>query len=261
MKNQLLLPFLLLAGCVSAQSPKAPANLPTKAGTSVPAPAKPQLKPVVVLDTLITADPNRPGYDYWVITNPSGAPKMQGYMFQGKKEGTWREYGTNNNMLSKMEEFVHGKKNGVSSTFSNSGMITLDETYRNDTLNGPRLTYSTSARLKAVENFKNGQLDGPRKSYYDDGKIQEDGFYVNGKRNGLTTWYLQGGLPSLEYTYKNGVLDGPSKSYDDKGLVKSEGNFVNDAEEGEWKEYSEGKLTKRVIYKAGTVTKEIPVKN
>ena len=258
MHNTMKLTLIILAVftslLVSAQTPNlvVPAK-PTSQIASQVKPAGPQA------DTLITKDPTRPNREYWVIKNASGSVKMQGAMVNGQKDGAWREYGSNNNMLLKMEEYTMGKKDGASTTFTNSGMVSLDETYRNDTLNGTRLTYSQGARLKVVENFKKGQLDGERKSFYDDGKVQEEGFYIAGNRDGLTKWFLQSGTPSLEYTYKNGVLDGPSKSYDEKGAVKSEGNFVNDAEEGEWKEYVDGTLTKKIIYKNGNIIKEIPV--
>lgn len=211
-------------------------------------------------DTLITKDPQVPGLEYWIISTPSGNMKMQGKMLNGLKEGVWREYGGTNNVLLKVDEYVKGKKNGASTTLNNSGMVTLDESYRNDLLDGRRITYSQSARIKVTENFKNGLLDGERKSYYDDGKTQEEGTYSAGQRDGVAKWYLQNGNLSLEYTYTKGSLNGAAKMYDEKGLIRSEGNYVNDNEDGEWKEYENGQAVKKIIYKSGTVVKEIPYK-
>lgn len=219
------------------------------------------IKPAIkTSDTVITKDPQVPGAEYWTILTPTGNLKMQGRMMNGLKEGVWREYGGTNYVLLKTEEYSKGKKNGASTTLNNSGMVTLDETYRNDLLEGRRITYSQSARIKVTENFKNGLLDGERKSFYDDGKTQEEGNYSAGQRDGVAKWYLQNGNLSLEYTYTKGSLNGSAKMYDEKGLIRSEGNYVNDNEEGEWKEYENGQAVKKVIYKGGSVVKEIPYK-
>lgn len=260
MKKSALLLLFSLPVLVIAQQPKQQPSTGAKPAPAVTANPKPQIRPLATADTIITKDPDIPGREYITIINNAGALKVQGAKVNGLKEGVWREYSGNNNMLNKVEEYHLGKKNGAFTTFTASGMVSLDETYRNDTLHGKRLTYSQSARLKVVENFNKGVLDGERKSYYDDGKIQEESFYVNGNREGVTKWYMQNGTPSLEYTYKKGILDGPAKSFDDKGLVKQEGNFVNDVEEGEWREFTGGELSKKIIYKGGNVIKETVVK-
>ncbi|MFM8433509.1 MAG: toxin-antitoxin system YwqK family antitoxin [Bacteroidota bacterium] len=211
-------------------------------------------------DTVITKDPVNSDREYWMILDASRNLKMQGQMVKGLKEGTWREYGGVNSTIQKVDEFKSGKLNGMSSTFNASGMITSDETYRNDTLNGRRMLFTGSGRVKLVEHYKNGLLDGERYSYYDDGKLQEEGKYINGKRDGITKWYSQNGNLSLQYTYTNGDLNGLAKQFDDKGLIRQEGDFVNNNEEGEWKEYEGGVLVKKILYKAGTVTKETQVR-
>jgi antitoxin component YwqK of YwqJK toxin-antitoxin module len=260
MKNFTLLLLFSLPLLTTAQQPKQAPVSGTKPAPAVSVNPKPQIKPIATADTIITKDPEIAGREYMVVVNSAGALKVQGAKVNGLKEGVWREYSGNNNMLNKVEEYHLGKKNGAFTTFTTAGMVSLDETYRNDTLHGKRLTYSQGARLKVVENFNKGVLEGERKSYYDDGKIQEESFYANGNREGLTKWYMQSGIPSLEYTYKKGLLDGPAKAYDDKGLVKQEGNFMNDVEEGEWREYVGGELTKKIFYKSGTVVKETVVK-
>jgi antitoxin component YwqK of YwqJK toxin-antitoxin module len=249
MKIKSLLLALFIPGLMIAQQPNKPVTMSV-------APEKVKDK----TDTTILKDPSAPGKEYWIISNPGGSVKTQGGMLNGKKDGTWREYGGANNALTKVEEYKDGKKYGMVTTLNFSGMVTTDETYRNDTLNGKKLQYSQSAKLKVIEFYRNGLLDGERTSFYDDGKVQEEGVYKQGKRQGLTKWYLQSGTLSMEYNYTDGILNGISKMYDEKGLIKQEGNFVNDNEEGEWKEYEGGVLTKKILYKGGTVVKETKVK-
>jgi antitoxin component YwqK of YwqJK toxin-antitoxin module len=211
-------------------------------------------------DTVVTHDPNVAGLDHWVIHGYKGTLKMQGYMLNNKKEGVWREYNEGSGMVTKMEEYRNGEKNGASMTFGPGGAVIADENYVNGKLSGHRTTYSNGGRMKSTEYYIDGKLNGVRKTYYDNSKMQEEGNWKNGERDGKTTWYLQSGTPSLEYTYKEGRLEGPTVSYDDYGKKKQEGNYKNDLEDGEWKMYTDSLLDKRVIYKAGQIVKEIPVK-
>ena len=211
-------------------------------------------------DTVITADPDVPGLEHWVIHGYKGLLKMQGSRLEHKKNGVWREYNEGSGMITRLEEYKAGKKHGALLQFASNGTLLTDETYVNDVLQGYRTTYSNGGRVKTSEYYNDGKLNGPRKTYYDNSKIQEEGNWKNGERDGKTTWYLQTGTPSLEYTYKDGTLDGPSVSYDDKGLKKQEGSFRNNLEEGEWRSYSDSTLEKKIYYKEGKVTREVQVK-
>ncbi|MFN8142941.1 MAG: toxin-antitoxin system YwqK family antitoxin [Bacteroidia bacterium] len=211
-------------------------------------------------DTIISKDPNDPSREYIRILNFKGVLTEQGYMKNGRKDGVWREYVNGNGILSKLTEYNMGRKNGASISFSVIGQATVDETFVNDTLQGKRTTYLSNGRIKNTENYLNGQLTGEKKSFYEDTKIQEEALYKNGVRHGLSKWYKQNGKPSLEYNYVEGDLQGPAKEYDDNGVLKREGNYVANNEEGEWKVYQDSVLQKKVIYKAGQILREIPVK-
>lgn len=214
------------------------------------------IKSSYITDTLITKDPTTPGRAHWIVMYSTGFMKCQGVMQNGKREGVWREYVGNTGLLSRSEEFKAGKKNGATLTMNSSGMVITDETYENDTLNGLRTTYTETGRIKVTETFRKGILEGQRKSYYDDGTLQQDVYYINGEMDGVAKWYLQTGKLTVEYTYRKGIMDGPAKLYDLNGLIKQEGQYANDAEDGEWKEYTDGKLIKTILYKNGTVVKE-----
>lgn len=259
--KRLLLPFLLATGLsVSAQKDNQMA--PVKA----PQPVKPE-NPILrgeqvsgKIDTIATPDPLTPGRSQWTILNPNGSVKAQGFMRDGKRDGVWREYASSNNVLVKVEEYRDGHKNGAVLAFSAVGQVNLNETYLNDTLQGPRLTYSNNGRIKTMEHYVKGVLQGNRRSFYDDSKLQEDANYKNGVRDGVSKWFSSAGKPSIEYTYVNGELSGPAKLYDENGDLKQEGSFIAGDEDGEWKVYENKVLVKKLYYKKGEITREVPVK-
>lgn len=211
-------------------------------------------------DTSITKDPSVPGKEYWIIRNAEGIVLQQGAYLKSKKEGLWREYTQGNGVLTFVEEYKNGLKNGARITYSPVGRILADETYKNDLLDGIRIEYHTNTHMRLLENYEQGLLGGLKRSYYEDNTIQEEGNYLHGQRNGKNRWYRKNGNLSLEYTYKAGDLNGPSKEYDEDGKILREGNYLNNEQEGEWKEYETGVLKKKVIYKAGKIISETNVK-
>lgn len=212
-------------------------------------------------DTIITKDPLNKDHDYWEIHNMKGNIQAQGFVFQGKKDGVWREYNDGNAALNKIAEYKEGVLNGASITISTSGSVQSEETYINGKKNGQRRTYSYfGGRLKMSETYKDDALDGMKKIFYEEGNIQEEGYYKNGKRDGVVKWYLENGNLSMEYLYKNGELEGVAKAYDENGKLKQEGSYLNNFEEGEWKEYKDSVLVKKIFYKKGQILREVPVK-
>ena len=209
-------------------------------------------------DTTITQDPSDPKTQHVVVKNEKDIVISRGDYVKGKKSGIWREY-TDLGVLTKLAEYRGGQLDGAYVAFNRSGQVMEDASYASDSLDGLRLTMNNN-RVKSMENYSNGMLHGQRKTYYDDGKLQEESNYNMGQRDGVTTWYLQSGKPSLQYTYINGVIQGPAKEFNEDGSVKREGSFKNNTEDGEWNVYQDSSLVKKIIYKEGTIVKEVPVK-
>lgn len=222
-------------------------------------PKSDQVKPVRVEDnflndTTFEKDNSDPQLIRLTVRNPKGTVVSQGYMKANAREGVWRFY-SSTGLITSLEEYRNGKKNGSSLKFGPGTQITVDATYKDDSLNGQKTTFGNNSKIRSIENYKNGVLHGNRKAYYEDGKLQEDCTFKNGKKDGKAIWYLQSGQPSVEYTYTEGVLNGSAKEYNPKGAIMREGNFKNDTEEGEWILYEDSNVTKKVIYKNGEITK------
>ena len=233
------------------------ALLPTIANAQIPKTniAKPQkIESTFLNDTTFEKDLNDPQSINIIVRNPKGMVVSQGRMKSNKKEGVWREY-SSTGLITVLEEYKNGFKNGSSLKFGPGNQISIDATYKNDSLNGQKITYGNNGKIKSIEFYNNGLLNGDRKAFYDDGKIQEECTYKNGKKDGNAIWYLQNGQTSVQYNYTDGVLNGYAKEYSPKGVIIREGNFKNDNEEGEWTLYEDSNVTKKVIYKNGEIIK------
>lgn len=242
MKSYKLLFLLLFPFAAIAQVPKSDMVKPVRVEDNF------------LNDTIIEKDNVDPTLVRLTVKNPKGTVVSQGWMKSNVKEGAWRYY-SSIGLITSLEEYRNGKKNGSYIKFGPGTQISIDANYKEDSLNGQKTTYGTNNKLKSVENYKNGALHGNRKAYYDDGKLQEEATYKNGKKDGKAIWYLQNGQPSVEYTYTDGVLNGTAKEYNPKGAIMREGKFINDFEEGEWMLYEDSNVTKKVIYKNGEIIK------
>lgn len=213
-----------------------------------------------ITDTSIQLMEGKPGMEYWIMRNVKGHLMAQGTKFQGRKHGVWREYMNGNGILTKLEEYEMGRKNGCFLSFSILGQVTIDETFRNDTLQGQRTQFLNNGRIKTIEHYVNGIVEGEKKSYYENTSLQEETYLKNGIRDGLTRWFYMNGNPSLEYTYKMGTLEGAAKEFGEDGQLKREGFYKNNEQDGEWKEFENGILVKKIYFKDGKQIREVPVK-
>ncbi len=209
-----------------------------------------------------------------------GSITFEGRYLNNVKNGVWRSYQEDKTLLS-VEEFVFGKRDGISLDIKNNGYISKEAYYKNDLLEGKLRRFNSSGKVEQEAMYKAGKLNGTKKVYYQSNKLQEESFYINDKRDGVTFWYYEEGKPSIEYTYKLGNLEGVQKSFykdgsletettyknnmmeglyreffEDGKTVKLQGQYVKDKKEGAWKEFSkEGKATKTEKYKNDVLTK------
>lgn len=167
-----------------------------------------------------------------------------GNYINNKKEGVWIGYHPNG-LISSIDEYKGGKRNGVSIGIDVAGFYYKKDTYTNDTLDGPSILFSHSngAKVQLEATYKMGKINGLKKVYYPEGALQEEGYFIDNLRDGVSKWYTQDHHLSIEYTYLKGNLNGVQKTYYSNGNIASEGNMLNNLEEGEYVEYFQnGKL-------------------
>lgn len=142
---------------------------------------------------------------------PGGKKEIEGRMLDGDRDGAW----------------IYYNKDG---TVQMQVLYSRGKLVREKKENGTFQEFYEDEQLRSEVNYRKGLREGPFTEWYDNGR-----------------WGMEkvpadpvSGVPAFEQR----VLKGQSK--------KREGTYRNDLLEGEVKEYDEkGKLTKRVVYKAG----------
>ncbi len=135
---------------------------------------------------------------------------VEGYVLNGKREGTWVTYEKRYGLPKAVTPYKDGQIHGIVLNFDDRGAVNMRSAYVNGKLDGYKVVY-TRTIIKDEMFYKNGELHGTKKSFFDDGKIRQETEYDNGKRNGKDTYYRQDGTISLQYEYKNGERVGEVK--------------------------------------------------
>ena len=240
--------------------------------------AQVKINPVKPADTLNRSDATGLRTGYW--EEKTGEILNKGMYSQNKKEGTWVGF-YSNTVLSKMESFKDGQKDGYSIQLDRRGKITQFETYLAGVLNGQQVVYAQSGDFPVSEtNYLKGVKNGVYRLYYDNGKIQEETYFVQNHKDGASRWFNKNGKAMVEYDYKLGLFEGPQKTFYDNdtlqilsnysknqltgeykefyrnGKPKLTGKYVNGQKDGPWTEYDEtGKAIKVTKFKAGNPPK------
>ena len=107
--------------------------------------------------------------------------QSQGFIKNGKMEGSWIGY-WDNGQLSYKGEYKNGKREGS------------------------WISYWDNGQLKSKGNWKNGKTEGSWISYYDNGQLMYKGDFKNGKEDGSWVWFNKDGTVWKDYTgtYKDG---------------------------------------------------------
>lgn len=165
---------------------------------------------------------------------------IEGYVMNGKKEGTWIQYANATQYLpKKIVSYQNGKKNGVSIEIDKSGVIVEKAEYKNDVLDGQSSSWYHGGRLSKLNTYKEGKLHGEQIVCYEKGGYLEVSNYKNGERDGVTTWYDENGTPKMTIEYKNGQFDGKQETFYSNGSLKSEAVYKNGKLQGKKKTYAE----------------------
>ena len=103
-----------------------------------------------------------------------------------EKNGKWKEYLKNTNIIIFEGEYLNGKRNGKGKEYYDDSELKFKGEYLNGKRNGIGKEYLRKTNIIIFEGeYLNGKRNGKGKEYYDDGEIKFKGEYLNGKRNGI----------------------------------------------------------------------------
>lgn len=123
----------------------------------------------------------------------NGIKSSEGIFIDKRKDGQWLYYNQSGKLVSE-EHYKLGKKQGTFKLFSQENNVLLqEETWENDQLHGEHKEYYTTGDIRLKWNYKYGKIDGHFESYYLNGSIWNKGQYMGGIREGTWTHYNEDG--------------------------------------------------------------------
>jgi len=187
-------------------------------------------------DTINKTDAKGMKQRFWEEKTDNSTTK--GWYKNNLKEGQWLTYGQNG-IITKVENYHKGMKNGTVIEIDQRGYLSGDVTYVNDVLEGTAKRYFYGTNPASVIPYKHGKITGKKVIYYENsaGKMMEESTFKNDIKDGPSNWYTISGDKVAEYNYVNGNLEGVQRQYYPKSVLMSEQNYVKNLAEGEYKEY------------------------
>jgi len=125
------------------------------------------------------------------------------YIGKEAKDSTWNYYDESGALISK-ENYLTGKKNGMSYVYLPDGKLSEERNYKLDVQDGPFKQYFDGKNLKGQGTYVNGQLDGRVVYYFPNGTEVAAGFYKNGVKNGPWIYREENGKIKEKELFKNG---------------------------------------------------------
>lgn len=154
---------------------------------------------------------------------PNGKVKREASFRDGKREGIWREFDEEGNVIK-------------SQTYSKGGLINEGIVGTDGKRRGEYKEFYPDSTLRVEGLFIDGLRSGEWKFYYHNGQLQEIGIYKEGEPEGVWTWYYDNGQKQIEEQFFKGTHNGPYKEYDAKGNVIVSGTYFDGMKNGKWTE-------------------------
>lgn len=164
--------------------------------------------------------------------HPNGQVKREVSFRDGKREGIWREFDENGNVLRSQTY----KKGALLS----EGVVGTDGKRR-----GEYKEFYADSTLRAEGEYLNGEKTGEWRYYYQNGQLEEKGMFKEGKQDGIWIWYYDNGKIQIEEMFFKGIANGAYKEYDTEGKLIVSGTYFDGMKAGKWMEeigdmYEEG---------------------
>ena len=117
-----------------------------------------------VSDTVNRADPNGNKIGYW--EEKAGEITYKGIYHASRKNGNWIGY-YQNNVISGIEFYTNGVKDGIAISIDKRGKISQVEYYKNGLLHGQTSVFNQSGDSPVSQIFyENGKKNGLCRHYY-----------------------------------------------------------------------------------------------
>lgn len=186
--------------------------------------------------------------------------KMEGTYKNGLKNGYWKEYDRDGNLLS-ATKYVDGEKQekaeelvqlDVRTDYYPDGRVKVVATYTKDGKpEGVRREYNEKGEVEKSFIFRNGRIvgegvftdagqrQGNWKEYYSDGKLKAIGAYTDDKKEGTWKFYYRNGQLEQVGKFTDNQPDSLWRWYYSSGKLLREEHFFNAQPDGLYSEYDQ----------------------
>ena len=130
----------------------------------------------------------------------------EGTFINTKKEGPWKYFSYYGGHLSSLENFINGKKDGVSYQYYENGKINEEIHWKNGIKQGKWARYYLNEKPVVSSTYLNDKLNGDYQAFYQDGKLKVKGVYWKDFRHGKWLYYNEKGEIKLTIKYHYGEV-------------------------------------------------------
>ena len=130
----------------------------------------------------------------------------EGTFIDMKKEGQWKYFSFYGGYLSSLENYINGKKDGVSYKYYENGIITEEIHWKNGIKQGKWTRYYLNENPVVSSTYLNDKLHGDYEAFYHDGNLKVKGIYWKDTRHGKWLYYNEKGEIKLTIKYNYGEV-------------------------------------------------------
>lgn len=186
-------------------------------------------------------------YLYFGNTNLMGV----GEISNGKKEGLWKVYFSNNPQDNPEPSLLKANPNVFEEKFTPERLV-FQIQFKGDLPDGLFQENYPSGEIKSITFFEDGKQNGDFREFHKNGEIKAQGAYLNGKKEGAWEEFYENGNTGLAVNYQNGLMQGIAKGYFLDGKPQWEIPYQNGKIDGEYRLFfANGNLQERGIYEEG----------
>lgn len=208
----------------------------------------------------------------WRYFYPSMVAKEEGRYKNDKKNGYWKTYDTQGNLLEtlKYEDGIlipdpeELAKLDIRREYHSNAQVKSVGSYNKGVKEGVHREYSMDGNVTAAKIYSKGKVigqgivdaegrrQGPWKEFYETGELRSEGSYKQGLREGDWIFYYRDGKEEQRGSYYKGKPEGDWKWTYNNGQTWREESFIDGYEEGLAVEYNDtGKVVSKGNYLAG----------
>ncbi|MFV0366131.1 MAG: toxin-antitoxin system YwqK family antitoxin [Mangrovibacterium sp.] len=159
-----------------------------------------------------------------ILFDNQGKKIAEGTYVDELREGKWLFF---RSMLKISEEnYLKGKKDGVTATFYDTGELMSECNFTNGTANGAYRAYHKTGTVYFECMMRDGMRDGYCQSFFNSGAKESTGYYEKSIREGNWEYFHEDGSKAYTLIYKGGLVTNTavSDSINNLRLINMEKN-------------------------------------